>query len=84
MKVTKIILTLLIFLVLLLSNPSSALASDLTVTCNGTNCTNSGNSLFNQTNIYPGYSVTKTIEIDNLANLDSCNLNLSVTNKLLI
>lgn len=79
MKVTKLILPLLIFSILILSNPSSTWASDLTVTCNGASCTNSGNSLFNQTNIYPGYSVTKTIKIDNLANLDSCNLNLSVT-----
>lgn len=79
MKITKLILPILVFSILLLSNPSSTWASDLTVTCNGTSCTNSGNSLFNQSNIYPGYTVTKTIQIDNLANTDSCNLNLSVT-----
>lgn len=79
MKITKLILPILVFSILLLSNPTSTWASDLTVTCNGTSCTNSGNSLFNQTNIYPGYTVTKTIKIDNLANIDSCNLNLSLT-----
>jgi len=83
MKIIKIIIPIIVFFLIVLATPSKAIASDLTVTCNGTSCTNDGNSLFNQTNIYPGYSVTKTIKIDNLANLDSCNLNLLVLNTLL-
>jgi len=57
---------------------ANVFAADLTVTCNGVSCSNNGGSLFNETPIAPGYSITKTILINNSANIDDCRLHLFV------
>jgi hypothetical protein len=55
---------------------SKVFAADITVTCNSSDCSLSGAPLFNELNIYPSYSVTKSIFVDNSNNGDSCNLYL--------
>jgi hypothetical protein len=59
--------------------PATIPATDMTVTCDNIQCVKSGSGLFNQTNIAPGYSVIKSVLIDNTNNSDSCNLHLQAT-----
>jgi len=61
---------------LFLSIPVKAFAADLTITCNGSSCSSNGGSLFNETNIAPGFTATKSLLIDNSTNNDACNLYL--------
>jgi hypothetical protein len=76
---SKLLLIIIFSVLLFLSIPSKAFAADLTITCNGSSCRSNGGSLFNETNIAPGYSVTKTVLIDNSTNSDDCNLYLQAT-----
>ena len=65
-KISKLnTLFLLLFFAFIV--PSSALAADITVTCDDDNgCDLSNNSpLFDENNIYPGWSTTKSIKVKN-------------------
>lgn len=70
------VVTGVLFAVLLLLFPSKAHAADLTITCDAENCSSSGGSLFNYKKIAPGFSVTKSVQVDNSDNPDSCSLHL--------
>lgn len=79
MLINKTLLVGLVFTLTYFNYPAKAVAPDLTVTCNNVSCTANGSSLFNYANITPGFSVTRSVLIDNSANSDSCNLYIYTT-----
>lgn len=56
-----------------------AKASDQTINCTSTGCSGLSGALFNETNIAPGDSITRTLHVSNADNPDSCNLTMSAT-----
>lgn len=68
----------LIFGLFFFIHPDKAFAADLTITCNSDSCVSSTENLFNHTNISPGFSIVKTIQVENLNTDSSCDLQLYV------
>jgi hypothetical protein len=54
-------------------------AADQTIICGSSGCSGPGEALFNETNIAPGNSITRTLHVSNVANPDSCNLTMAAT-----
>jgi hypothetical protein len=74
----KIFIPLFLFLSFFISQPVFAITTpssgDITITCNNSECTKlSGNSLFNETNIYPGFTTSQKVSIINNRN-STCHL----------
>lgn len=67
------------FLGLLAMFSTGVKATDQTITCNSTNCSGLSGALFNETNIAPGNSITRTLHVVNADNPDSCNLTMMAT-----
>jgi hypothetical protein len=59
--------------------PTGIKASDQTITCNSAGCSGLSAPLFNETNIAPGNSITRTLHVINSDNPDSCNFTMSAT-----
>lgn len=80
-KLFILILLLITFYVLRITDYGVYAANDLSFTCTSSDCTNSSSlPLFSESNIYPGFSVTAKTTITN-SRQSNCQLNFKLTNQ---
>ena len=79
-KIKLVLPAFLFFICLDLIPVSKVKAADQTITCSASGCSGFSGALFNETNMAPGYSVTKTFAVDNTDNSDNCSLFMSAQN----
>ncbi len=82
METKRILIFGLIFGAFSLIFPIRIFAADLNISCNQNDCiADSQDSLFNHTNISPGFSIIKSIRVDNLNTDTPCELELQAKRK---
>ncbi|MFC1627068.1 hypothetical protein ACFL18_00740 [Patescibacteria group bacterium] len=77
-KIKTFLLTILFTATLAMVLVNSTKAADYNITCDANGCTSPGTAVFNQTNVAPGDSFTKTIEVKNLHN-ETLNLEMNAS-----
>ena len=77
-KFKPLLLTILLAVSILIISIHDSKAAEYKITCDSSGCTSPGTAIFNETNIAPGDSITKYIEVKNNYN-ETLNLNMTTT-----